>query len=125
MLFLPRRGFARVGESLSNDASGDPISRWCGGVLSAIIPVVPGLMAIAAQHAYFVTGRPLRITEHFGAEAIALGVACVGVGLFMHAHYFWSGSKRFYVLSEILKPTALLTIIGSFGYFIVKQFVFG
>ena len=125
MLFLPRRGFGKVAEEFSQDASCDPVSRWCGGVLSALIPVVLGLMAIVTQHAYFVNGRPLRITEHFGAEAIALGIACLGVGLLMHAHYFWSGSQRFYILSEILKPIALLTIIGSFGYFIVNQFLFG
>lgn len=124
MFLFPRRGYGAAADGLASDASDDPYSRWGGGVVTAILPVICGAMVIFSQHAYFLGGRPIKIVDYHGKEAIALGVACIAVGLFMHAHYFWSASQRYYFVSEILKPLSLLTIAGSMGYVVVSQIVF-
>jgi len=123
MTYLGRRFPGKLAEALSDDASDDPYSRWGAGVIGAALPVITGAIAIALQHAYFLGGRPVRVVQYHGRDAIALGVACIAVGLFMHAHYFWTAS-RFYFVSEILKPSSLLLIAGGMGYVLVNQFVF-
>ena len=59
-----------------------------------------------------------------GNDAMALGVAAIAVGLFMHGHYFWTASLRYYFLSEILKPLSLLLFAAGMGYVAVNQIVF-
>ena len=117
------RGAVDVADALSNDAQGGLISRWINGVLFAVIPTVIGAMCIAYQHAYFLSRRG-GMAEYFEKDAIALGVAWIAVGLFMHGHYFWSASRRFYFLSEIFKPLSLLGVAGGMIYVLVNQVVF-
>ena len=124
MFQFPRRGYSTVAESLTGDASEDKWSRWCGGVISATIPAVIGLMSILYQSAYFIGGRPTRIVRYDGTDAIALGAACLAIGLFMHGHYFWSGSNRYYFVSQILKPAGILGVAIAFGYVVVNQVLF-
>lgn len=117
--------FTRLTDSLEGDAPPDPYSRWCGGVIAALIPVVIGLMVIAKQHTYFIGWRPPRMVEYFGRDAVALGVASLAIGMLMHAHYFWSASNRYYFVAQLLKPVSLLSLIASFGYVVVNQLLFG
>lgn len=123
MFHFARRGAGQLSSAMSDDAPDDPFSRWGAGVIAAILPAIIGTIAILSERAYFLGGRPLRVVQYGGNDAIALGVACVAVGLFMHAHYFWTVS-RFYFVSEILKPISLLIIAGGIGYVLVNQFVF-
>ncbi len=119
-----KRGLPSVADRLDDDAPEDPYSRWGAGVVGAIFPMLIGIVAALNQQAYFLGVRPIRIAEYSGKDAIALSVACTAVGMFMHAHYFWSASRRFYFISEILKPLALLLLAAATGFVVVNQIVF-
>ena len=61
--------------------------------------------------------------EVFGKDAIASGAAYMAVGLFTHAHDFGSASRRFYFISEILKPLSWLLLAAAMGFVVVNQIV--
>ena len=128
MFYFRGSDYGKAIGGLSGDASDpDPFARWGNGVFFASIPLYFGIMAIIHQGTLFLgggTGRRLTLVTYHGKEAIGLGVMYLGLALFMHAHYFWSVSNRFYFLSQILKPIALLTISGSIIYVIVRLVIF-
>ena len=119
-----KHGLPPTLDGLENDAPADPYSRWCGGVITAAIPVVIGVLAAVGQRAYFLS-RSGGIAGYGGKGAIALGVACIAIGLFLHGHYFWAGSSRYFLVSQILKPIALLLLAGAMGFVVLNQMVFG
>lgn len=121
---FPKRGVPRIADGLENDASGDPYSRWCGGVIGAAVPLAIGIAAILSRHAYFVGMRPVRIATYSGDDAITLGVASIAVGLLMHGHYFWTPSHKYYFIAEILKPLSLFLLAAAMGFVVVNQIVF-
>ncbi len=123
MRFSERDG--RTIETLAGDASNDDIiARWGNGVGFACIPLIIGIMSIAFQSTWFIGNRPVRAVQYVGKEAIAMGIMWLGIAAFMHAHYFWSVSRRYYFVSELLKPSSLLLIAGAMGYVVVRGFLY-
>lgn len=121
------RNFSEATDSLSDDASSpDPFARWGNGVGFACIPLITGLMSILYQSSYF-PGRTggLRLVHYDGKEAVALGIGYVAIAVFMHGHYFWSVSDRYYFVSQILKPCSMLTVACAFMYVLVQTVIFG
>ena len=120
------RNFSRAADSLSDDASNpDPFSRWGNGVGFASIPLIAGLASIIYQSSYFLgRERGLSLVHYDGKDAVALGIGYVAIALFMHGHYFWSVSDRYYFVSQILKPLSMLALAGSFGYVVVRTIMF-
>ena len=111
----------RTIDDLAGDASdGDTFARWGNGVGFASIPLIIGIMSILYESTLFLRGRPLGIVRYHGEEAIAMGIMWLGVAAFMHAHYFWSVSRRYYFVSELLKPASLLMIAGAMVYVVVQ-----
>ena len=121
---FPKRGLPPTLDSLENEAPSDPYSRWCGGVITAAIPVVIGVLAAVGERAYFLS-RSGGIAEYGAKDAIALGVACIAIGLLLHSHYFWAASSRYFIVSQILKPIALLLLAGAMIFVVLNQMVFG
>ena len=115
----------RAADALMDDADQDGwISRWGNGFGFASIPLVIGVMSMVYRSCWFVGGKPIRPVHYVDDQAFALGMMYVGIALFMNAHYFWSASNRYYFISQLLKPAALLILIGSIGYFAVDLVVF-
>lgn len=123
MRFSERHG--RAIDSLAGDAENpDGFARWIGGVVFASIPLLIGVLAILSERTLFLGGRPLRVVQYNGIDAIALGISWIGVAAFMHAHYFWSVSRQYYFISELLKPASLLAIAGPMVFVVVRFALF-
>ena len=90
-------------------------------MISAAIPLGIGTVAIVRRHAYFLGVRPLQIAEYSGNDAIAIGVAFTAIGLLIHGHCFWTASRKYYFVSEILKPLSLLLLIAAIGFVVANQ----
>ena len=119
------RNYSEATDSLADDASSsDPCARWGNGVGFAAIPLAMGLASIIHQSSYFLSRRG-GLAHYTGSNAVALGIAWIGIAAFMHGHYFWSVSDRSYFVSQLLKPLALLTVSGAIGYVVVQIILFG
>ena len=114
----------RAASALTDDADQDDwISRWGNGFGFASIPFVIGIMAMTYRSCWFIGGKPIRLVRYGDDQAVAIGVMYLGVALFMNAHYFWSASNRYYFVSQLLKPAALLILICSVSYVAVDLVV--
>ena len=47
--------------------------------------------------------------------AVAMAIAYMSVGVFIHAHWFWGLRARCEAVSNLLKLVAVVTFLGSFG----------
>jgi hypothetical protein len=66
--------------------SGGRGTMWFGGVLLAILPAYYGLQCLLTRKGTF--GTTLWRDEVQGGAAIALGLGWIGVGAFLHFHFF-------------------------------------
>ncbi|MCA9068356.1 MAG: hypothetical protein KDA84_05505, partial [Planctomycetaceae bacterium] len=74
---------------------------------------------VLAQSIWFVQTRPLHLVRYEGVEAVALGVAYLAIGLFIHSHFFLMTFESQYFLGEIGKLLSIVLILGSFVIFFV------
>ena len=52
--------------------------------------------------------------------AVAMAIAYIAVGVFIHAHWFWGLHPRLEALSPILKVLAVLVFLGGLGYTVYR-----
>ena len=102
-------------EALSGSACGGPIKMWLSGMVLAAIPVVVGIRGIMSGHAVL-PGRGRGNLHVAGTAAIALSIAYISAGIFIHFHYFWGLHEALYRWSEIGKIVAVTAFLASFGY---------
>jgi hypothetical protein len=95
---------------------------WFGGMAVplaavgfAVCCLVTGTATIGDSH-----GPPMVLR---GPQATAAAVALVGVGLFLHCHYFWGNLFHLHWLATLGKIAGLLAFIAGSGYVIVRSFV--
>ena len=88
-----------------------PAKRWVYGVALAAVPVVVGAYCIAVGEAWL----PGRYGFHrvTGAAAVAAALAYVGLGAFLHFHFFWAGQPKGWRAARIGKPLSLLVLVGG------------
>jgi hypothetical protein len=112
-----RTGFDDT-EDLAYSPSGGR-AKMCGlGVARALIPIVYGIRCLCTGHALlFGQNRDLDVT---GRTAVALAIAYIAVGIFMHAHWFWGLQPKLEIVSYVLKFLAVLVFLGSLGYVMYK-----
>ena len=91
---------------------------WLLGVGLALIPFGYGVRCLVTGHARLV-GRRGHLDLDSSA-AIALAIAYIAVGVFVHAQWFWGLHPRLEPLSQLLKILAALVFLGGFGYTIYK-----
>jgi hypothetical protein len=111
----PHEGDAELAESLAHAPSGGRLKMWLLGVGLALIPIYYGIRCLQSGHATFFGTRGARL-ELTGAEATAMAIAYIAVGVFIHAHWFWGLHPRLEALSPILKVVATLVFLGGLGY---------
>lgn len=112
-----RTGFDDA-EDLACSPTGGPIKMWLMGVGVALIPLIYGVHCLFSGHAIlFGHQGDMDVT---GPAATALAIAYIAVGVFIHAHWFWGLLPKLTLISYLLKYTAVLVFIGSFGYAIFK-----
>lgn len=111
----PYEATANTIESLSDAPSGGPLKMWLAGVGVALIPIGYGLHCLLTGHAVLPGQKGSNLDTH-GRTAVALAIAYLSIGAFLHFHYFWGLHRRLCVLSPILKALAALVFLGSFGW---------
>ena len=83
-----------------------------------------GLHCIVTGHDVLPGGRSQSM-ELYGAESIALGLATLGGGRFLHCHYFWGNIYHLAAWAVIGKIVGLLMLIGGLGYLLWHVGVLG
>jgi hypothetical protein len=111
----------RPGSSdLAYAPAGGPAKQWLAGAFLAAIPVIYGILCMLDGHATFF-GRD-QIVDFTGAAAFWLAMAYIGIGAFIHFHFFWGLSERLWRFSQVGKGVALLVFLPSFFYAIYRGF---
>ena len=98
---------ARGPDAEALDVSG--ARRWVCGFALALAPLAVGAYCLAAGRACFIT-RAGFVTVT-GIPAVATAVACIGLGLLLHFHFFWSGRSRGWRIVQIGRPLALFVFV--------------
>jgi hypothetical protein len=106
-------------EELAYAPSGGRLKMWLVGIGVALIPLWYGFRCVQTEHArlWGEHGTDLDVN---GSAAIALGIAYMAIGAFIHFHWFWGLNRRLEPLSVLLKLLTLLVFLGSFGHAIYK-----
>jgi hypothetical protein len=108
-------------DELADTTDASPAGQWLTGV---------GLAALLAAYAVdcLLTGQatlPLRQSGRFfechGLSATALGSLYLCIAVFMHLHWFWTASPRFWGYAQLGKLIAALGMIGSVGLFFFAE----
>jgi hypothetical protein len=102
-------------EDLSYPPSGGRLKMWLFGVGLALIPIGYGIHCLRTGHARFFGDRGENLDLN-GSAAIALAIAYLAIGGFIHAHWFWGLHPRLEALGNLLKLVSVLVFLGSFGY---------
>ena len=98
-----------------------PAYQWGLGAALPLLILGYGLHAIIVRRAEY--GR-VPLVLH-GENAVALGVAAVALGIFLHCHYYWGNVYNqawFAVLGKIISAIAF---IAGLGVILVRVGVFG
>jgi hypothetical protein len=106
-------------EDLPYPPSGGRVKMWLLGVGLAVIPIGYGIQCILVRHA-LLFGSHSTDLDLYGSAAIALGIAYIAVGVFIHAHWFWGLYPKGESLSYLLKFLAVLLFLASLGYTMYK-----
>jgi hypothetical protein len=117
-----------AGESLSDTAEPNVMAAWIYGVIFALPFIIYGIYCIHTRTAKFLTRNVLDIIQlHFtplvGRNAVAIGVSYLGVGCFLHFHYFWTWRERFQGYGQIGKVLSMLCVAGGIVYYVFNCLV--
>jgi hypothetical protein len=85
-------------------------AKWLGGA------GVPFLCAMYAAGCFLTQRAGWGSLDLSGGRAVACGLAWLGVGLFLHFHYFWAALDRLWPYATVGKILSLLLFIGALGY---------
>jgi len=111
----PFKADVDAADSLAHGPSGGLLKMWLVGVGMAMIPASYGIHCLLAGRAVL-PGQNGDSMETSGPTAIALAVAYISVGAFIHFHYFWGLHPKLYRWSQFLKVLAVMVFLGSLGY---------
>ncbi|MFZ4508759.1 MAG: hypothetical protein ACOYON_13775 [Fimbriimonas sp.] len=103
-------------EELAGSPSGGPLQKWGGGVVAPLVLLWPGVSNLITQSATFPSRSPAGRIALTGPSAIGLGIATIGLALFLHFHFFWGLSDRLEPYSTPLKAVACVVFVGGFGF---------
>jgi hypothetical protein len=100
---------------LADTTDASPFGQWFTGVGMAV------LVAIYAAHCllnqYAVLPSRYRLVEYHGLAATSLGSLYLSIAVFMHLHFFWTASPRYWGYAQLGKLIAAAGMIGSVGLF--------
>lgn len=85
---------------------GGPVKMWLAGVVLAALPVAYGFQCLWTGTGTF--GTTLWRTTIEGGPAIALGLGWIGVGAFLHFHFFFGLHPRLVAASRRAKLVAMI-----------------
>jgi hypothetical protein len=106
---------AKAADNLSHAPSGGRFKMWFLGVGFALIPICYAIRCLQTGHTTL-WGRRGTNLDLTGSSALAMAIAYIAIGVFIHAHWFWGLHPKLEPLSPILKVLAVLVFLGSLGY---------
>jgi hypothetical protein len=111
----PRKAFEERGFDaiLEAQPQGGRATMWIGGVGLALLPVIGGIQTLVSQQGTLGTTLWRRTLE--GGPAISLGIGLIGVGAFLHFHFFFGLHPRLREHSHAGKKLALFAACAGFG----------
>lgn len=105
-------------EESGDSPSGSRSQMWLLGMGLALLPFGYGVYCLFTGRAVLIgRGNQLELT---GSTAVALAIAYMAGGLFIHAHWFWGLHPRLAPFSPILKAVAALIFLGGLGFTIYR-----
>jgi hypothetical protein len=111
----PREIDAEVADSLSHSPSGGRVQMWLLGFGLALVPICYGIHCLHTGYTTFFGSRGSHL-DLTGSSAVAMAIAYIAVGVFIHAHWFWGLHPKLEPFSPILKVLAVLVFLGALGY---------
>lgn len=105
-------GRRSLGDVLDARPVGGPGTMWGGGVGLALVPTLYGLRCIVTGQGEL--GTLIWPSEVTGGAAVVLGLAWIGIGLFLHFHFFFGLHPRLNVHSRTGKSAALVMTTAGF-----------
>lgn len=90
-------------------------SRVFGGMMLPLLLGLGGVYCIVTQRGILIGQLWHKLN---GLPAVALGVACLGAGIFFHAHYFWGPVSRLPIVFDLGRIIGVSVFILGFGYVI-------
>lgn len=109
------RETVNMADSLSGSPPQTTWPKWFGGVAVPIIILYWGIKSCVTRTAFFF-GQNGSSLDLIDGPAIAMGVAVISAGIFLHFHYFWGTLRKLYVLSYPGKLLSAMVFAGSFGF---------
>jgi hypothetical protein len=106
-------------EDLADTTGASPFGQWFAGVALATLLAGYAVRCLVTGHAIFLSGRPIRLVEFHGLGATAIGVLYLCIAAFMHMHWFWTASPRFWGYAQLGKMIAAVGVIGSLAFFFI------
>lgn len=102
-----------VADLIDAQPRGGSPTMWLAGVGLALLPLMYGISCIVTRRGEL--GTTLWPSEVQGPPAVALGVGWVGVGLFLHFHFFFGLHPRLAAFSRRAKSFALIVAGTGLG----------
>jgi hypothetical protein len=96
------------------------VTRWVCGVGLGLGLITYGIYGLISGHTILPGGRGGPHLDVFGSAAVGLAIAYIAIGVLAHVHWFWGSSPRLGLLCDVMKITALLVFLGSFGFAIYQ-----
>lgn len=97
----------------------DHWNRWglgCGGALLTIATAA----AVAPRTTVSISGRRGGLNLQ-GNDVTALAIILTALAVFLHVHFFWTGTERLAAAREILRVMALAAGLIAFGAILFHQ----
>jgi hypothetical protein len=117
--------------SADNDPDSDvllkgiPAKAWALGAALPVALVVYGLICVKIHSALFILLKPRGVPGHggitvfHGSAAVGLGVAYLGIGVFLHFYVFWYCRERFERAAQVGMFVSVLAVAEGVCYFIM------
>jgi hypothetical protein len=114
----PYRGLFDVTDDWADTTDARPFGRWMYGVVLAAIVAVYAVSVLVTGRASLPSRHGTNFFfEYHGLPATALGTVYLSIAVFMHLHYFWTASPRFWGYAQLGKMLAAAAIIIGIGVF--------
>jgi hypothetical protein len=111
------RGLMHVAGALSGTTEAGPVKRWIYGLGGAGLLMAYGLWLLLSNWPpVVVIARGGRVT---GLAAVALSVAPMAFGLFLHFHFLWTPHERLWRVAGWGKTACAAILVLCLGYFAV------
>jgi hypothetical protein len=99
------------------------VPKWIGGIVTPVACITYAIHCFSTRHGLLV-GQS-HWMDVYGANAVAVGVACSSVGLMLHCHYFWGNVYHLFACAVLAKIASLIGLIASLGYLTVHVGILG